>query len=370
MAGAVDGLQGQAPLAGASRGLWLFGQRHDLAWSWVAALVPLAVYLPPYLLWGSAAVWPLYLVYVAAFAIPHTWLTFAVMATPSGHRHYSRQSLWWPLAMTMGVVVAFPLAAWWGPWAWDAFFTATVLIGYHHVWKQHLGLWKLYDRQLLAQAEPGAKRSLTALRWAATWGFLAPVVYAWGQPVVHVKIDRQAFHLLHPLLPEAAWSWWVGACALVAALALLSYRPGRPGRPWPVGQLSLLAVGGLSYGVAFGAVAPKDFLLSVAIFITAHDLQYGGFVWGFQQRRAQAKAQAGEGLDRIHRWALAGRWAPYFALCFVFSALLVGVISAAPEGLAFVVVIAHNHLHYFLDRFAWRREHNPALGHHMAGAMA
>lgn len=357
-----------APVAAPAASPWLFSARHDLGWALASLLVPLLVYLPPYFAWGPAAVWPLYLVYVAGFATPHTWFTYAVMATPSGHHHHSRSTLWVPLAMALGLVALLPVAAWAGPWAWDAFFTATVLIGYHHVWRQHLGLWKLLDRRYLALSDAGADGPLAWLRGAAWVGFLAPVAYVWAQPEVAVVVDKQAFTLLHPMLPPWLWGAMAGGSGLVALGALVALKPGSPGRPVPWGQLTALAVGALSYGLAFGLVAPKDFLLSVAIFITTHDLQYAGFVWGFQRRRAQAEAASGQALDRVHTWALQGRWAPYFGLCFLFSALVVGAIALSPEGLALILVVLHNHLHYFVDAFCWRRDHNPALGRHMAGA--
>lgn len=366
----LDAVAAAPASAAAEAQPWLFSARHDLGWAMAAILLPLLVYLPPYWAWGGAAVWPMYLVYVAAFATPHTWFTYAVMATPSGHGHYSRATLWVPLAMALGLVALFPLAAWLGTWAWDAFFTATVLIGYHHVWKQHLGLWKLYDRRYLAHSDAGAEKPLAWLRGAGTVAFLAPLLYVWGQPQVKVVVDKQAFTLLHPMLPEFAWALLAGLCAVVALGAVVALRPGRPGRPWPVGQFSVLAVGALSYGLAFALIAPQHFLLSVALFITAHDLQYGGFVWGFQRGRAQAEAAQGQSLDRVHTWALKGHWLPYFGAAFVFSALVVGAIAVSPEGLALALVVFHNHLHYFVDRFAWRREHNPALGRHMAGKPA
>lgn len=363
------------PFAGAAQaaarapadGAWLFGRRADLGWFGLSVLVPFAVYLPAYWAFGSAAVWPLYLLYVVGFATPHTWFTYAVSATPTAEaaRWYSRRSFWLPYAATLGLVALIPLAEWGG--MWDLFFTMVTMVGFYHVYKQHLGMLKIYDaRYAQVHDDPSIFAAMKPFHALCTLAFALPVFYVWLQPAFEVVVGVQRFVLLHPqlpawaLLPLGAAMAWFG----VQAVAGLAARH-RAGRPFPAGHLVLAGAALASYVVAFGLVPPRDYLLTVAIFITYHDLQYAGFVWHFQRSRSAIEAEAGTPLDAIHRWAHERRALPYFGAAFLFSLAVVGVIVAVPPAVALAVIVLHNNLHYFMDGCIWQRKHNPLVHAHL-----
>src|SRR4051812_11198826 len=81
-------------------GYWLFGRKQDLGWFVWSLLIPLAVYLPAYAIWGKSSIWPLYVIYVVGFATPHTWLTYAVSLPSSARGLYTARSFWQPVAAT------------------------------------------------------------------------------------------------------------------------------------------------------------------------------------------------------------------------------------------------------------------------------
>ncbi len=361
-----DGVATAAERAPAS-GYWLFGRRADLGWFGGSLLVPLAVYLPAYWAWGSAAVWPLYLLYVACFATPHTWFTYAVSATPTADSAgwYTRRSFWTPYLATLGLVALIPIAEWAG--MWDLYFTMVTMVGFYHVYKQHLGLLKIYDaRYAQVHEDPAIFAAMQPFHALCTLAFALPVFWVWLQPEFEVVIGVQRFVLLHPQLP--AWSLvplagamlWFGGRTAVALAAR-----HRAGRPFPLGHMVLAGAAMASYVVAFGLIPPKDYLLTVAIFITYHDLQYAGFVWHFQRSRSAIEAEMGTPLDAVHRWALENKALPYFGLAFLFSLAVVAVIVAVPPAVALAVIVLHNNLHYFMDGCIWQRKHNPLVHAHL-----
>jgi hypothetical protein len=351
----------------AAEGYWLFGPRADVGWFGLSLLVPLLLYLPAYWIFGSAAVWPLYAVYVACFATPHTWFTYAVTATPTAEAGgwYSRTSFWAPYAATLGLVALIPVAEWAG--MWDLFFTMITMVGFYHVYKQHLGLLRIYDaRYAQVHEDRSIFAAMAPFHALCALAFALPVFWVWLQPEFEVVIGVQRFTLLHPVLPAwallpylAAMAWFGGR----AAWALAARR--RAGRPLPVGHLVLAGAAAVSYVAAFGLVPPKDYLLTVAIFITYHDIQYAGFVWHFQRSRSEVEAEMGTPLDAIHRWALERKALPYFGVAFLFSLAILAVLVAVPPAVALAVIVLHNNLHYFMDGCIWQRKHNPLVHAHL-----
>lgn len=342
-------------------GYWLFGRRADLGWFGWSLLIPLAVYLGPYAHWGHPAVWPLYLLYVVGFATPHTWLTYAVTLPGSARRLYDPRSFWHPLAATAVIAALVPLSQWYG--GWDALFTAVTLLGFYHIGKQHLGILRIYDAKY-AQVYDDPTIFAAMRPFHALWvlAFTLPVFYVWLSPSLSVVVDRQAFTLLSPHLPGWALTPLLVAMAWYGATTLRHLWQRRlEGKPLPTAHLVSALTSGLSYLIAFAVVPPDDYLLTLAIFISFHDLQYFGFVWHFQRQRAARLQAAGTGLDVIHRWALADQWGRYFGLAFAFSLALVGVLSAVPTTAALTIVVFHNTLHYLMDGWIWKRQHHPTL---------
>ena len=348
-------------------GYWLFGRQADLGWFGASLLVPLAVYLPAYWAFGHAAVWPLYLIYVACFATPHTWFTYAVSATPTADAEawYTRRSFWLPYAATLALVALIPVAELLG--LWDLYFTMVTMVGFYHVYKQHLGLLRMYDaRYAQVHEDPTIFAAMRPFHALCALAFALPVFWVWLQPQFEVVVGVQRFLLLHPVLP--AWALaplgvailWYGARTARGLAAR-----HRAGRPFPLGHLVLAGTAMASYVAAFGLVPPQDYLLTVAIFITYHDIQYAGFVWHFQRSRSAIAAQAGTPLDLVHRLALENRALPYFGLAFLFSLVVVGVIVAVPPAVALAVIVLHNNLHYFMDGTIWQRKHNPLVHAHL-----
>jgi hypothetical protein len=342
-------------------GYWLFGRKADLGWFVWSLLIPLAVYLPPYAIWGSKAVWPLYLLYVVGFATPHTWLTYAVSLPRTARGLYDARSFWHPLIATSAIAVLVPFSQWYG--GWDALFTAVTLLGFYHIGKQHLGILRMYDAKY-AQVHDDRSIFATMQPFHALWvlAFTLPVFYVWLSPSLHVVVDRQAFTLLSPGLP--AWS----LLPLLAAMAWYGWQTvrhlwtrHRQGLPLPTAHLVSALTSGLSYLIAFAVVRPEDYLLTLAIFISFHDLQYFGFVWHFQRQRSVRLAAAGVELDAIHRWAHADQWGRYFGLAFGFSLALVALLSAVPTTVALTIVVFHNTLHYLMDGWIWKRQNHATL---------
>ncbi|MBC7544662.1 MAG: hypothetical protein H7338_18220 [Candidatus Sericytochromatia bacterium] len=344
-----------------AEGYWLFGRKKDLGWFIWSLLIPLAVYLPAYAIWGKASIWPLYVIYVVAFATPHTWLTYAVSLPSSARGLYSRRSFWQPVLATAALATLVPFSQVYG--GWDALFTFVTLLGFYHIGKQHVGILRMYDTKF-AQVI-GDRTIFTDLKPFHDFCVLAfamPVLYVWLFPSLEIVVDRQTFTLLTPHIP--VWS----LIPIVAAMAWYALRTvqvlkrrAAKGKPLPSAHLATAAVACASYLIAFAAVRTEDYLLTLAIFITFHDIQYGGFVWHFQRQRAQRAAQAGQSLDRIHLWAKDNRYGRYFGLALAFSVGLVGLLSIVPATVALTIVVFHNTLHYLMDGWIWKRQNNPTV---------
>lgn len=355
------------PATGAepATGYWLFGRRADLGWFVFSVAVPLLLYLPTYWLLGSASVWPLYLVYVAGFATPHLWLTWAVTVTPSSRGLYSWQTFGLSFAVTGLLVAAVPLTERFG--GWDLFFTVVTLYGVYHIFKQHLGILKIYDAKYAqVHGDPSVFRDLVPFHRLCTLAFALPVFWVWQLPPIQVVVGIQKFTLLTPHLPAWSLAPYYAAMAGFALWTLGALRRRHlAGKPLPTAHLALAAAAGLSYWVAFALVPTQDYLLTLAIFITYHDLQYWGFVWHFQRRRSLALEAEGKPLDWLHRLARDNRIYRYFGVAFLYSALVVATLVVAPPTVAIALVVFYNVVHYVMDGYVWKRRHHPLLPSHL-----
>jgi hypothetical protein len=362
----LNTLIGQSePTTEKASGYWLFSRREDLGWFVFSLLVPTLVYLPAYFAFGSAAVIPLYLIYVVGFATPHTWLTWAVCTGANSEPMYDRRALWAPIASTCALVASVPLAEALG--GWDLLFTFLLMLGVYHVIKQHLGILKIYDGKYASvHGDRSVFVALKSFHAFCTLAFTMPLFYLWTLPPLHVDAGPQKFTVLHPMLPvEGLWAY-AGVTALVGAHALwVLAKRRKAGHATPTAHLALAGAAGLSFLLSFGLIAPKDYLLTVAFFITYHDLQYGGFVWNFHRNRSRHLATQEVPLDRFHRWARDGKAGPYFGLAFAFSLAIVALLVVCPPMVAAVAMVFHNTLHYFMDGLIWRRKHYADLPLHM-----
>ncbi|MEB3222131.1 MAG: hypothetical protein VKS61_08655 [Candidatus Sericytochromatia bacterium] len=364
------GTIGQDARQDPSAGYWMFSARADAGWFGWSVIVPLLLYLPAYWTLGSAAVWPLYLVYVACFATPHLWMTWVVTGSRQARGMYASRTWWLPVAVTAAIVAIVPFTRDVG--GWDAFFTGMTLLGAYHILKQHLGMLKIYDaRYVQWTGDAGFVSQMRPFRWLCGLAFALPVWWVWTMPSLDIVVDVQRFRLLSPEVPS--WTLWPYVATLVALALRCAWtlvRRHRAGKPLPTAHLVLAAAAGLSYLAAFGLVPTRDYLLSLAIFITYHDLQYIGFVWMFQRRRAGWLVAAGHGLDFVHALAEANRPLPYLGLAGAFSLLVVGLIVALPPAGAIGVVVFVNVVHYLMDGMVWQRRHYPGLHAHLGPAGA
>ena len=187
----------------ATRGYWLFGPEADRGWFVWSVLIPLALYLPAYWSLGSGVVWPLYLMYAACFATPHTWLTWAVTLPRSAHGMYRPRALWEPIFYTALLAVGVPLTHRFG--GWDLLFTLITLIGFYHVTKQHLGILRMYDAKYAQiHTDPGIFAAMAAFHRLMVLLLAFPLFRVWQLPLFEIAIGPQKFTLLHPILP--AWT--------------------------------------------------------------------------------------------------------------------------------------------------------------------
>jgi hypothetical protein len=350
-----------------SGGYWMFSARADTGWFGWSVLVPLLLYLPAYHVLGPAVVWPLYLVYVACFATPHLWMTWVVTGSRQARGMYAGQALWLPVAVTLAIVGLVPFTQ--GVGGWDVFFTGMTLLGAYHIFKQHLGLLKIYDaRYVQWTGDEGFRAAMRPFHRLCAGAYALPIWWVWTMPSLDIVVDVQRFKLLSPHLPAWTLGPYVAVLAVLAAWAAWNLAARhRAGKPLPVAHLVLGGAAGLSYLAAFGLVPPRDYLLSLAIFITYHDLQYIGFVWLFQRRRADWLVAAGEGLDFVHALAQANRPMPYLGLAAAFSLGVVGLLVALPPAGAIAVVVFVNVVHYLMDGMVWQRRYYAGLHAHLGG---
>lgn len=357
--------QAPAPPHEATPGYWIFGRRTDLGWFVFSLAVPLLLYLPIYWLLGSSSVWPLYLIYVACFATPHLWLTWAVTLPGSARGLYSWQTFGISFAVTGALMAAVPLTQRFG--GWDLLFTAVTMYGVYHIFKQHLGILKIYDAKY-AQVYQDASvfADLVPFHRLCTLAFALPVFWVWQLPPLEVVVGIQRFTLLTPQMPGWLLLPYLGVMGVFAVqtLAVLVARH-RAKKPFPRAHVALALAAATSYLVAFGLVPPKDYLLTLAIFITYHDLQYWGFVWNFHRGRSGAFLAEGRTLSWLDRLARDNRVWSYFGLAFLYSALVILTLAVSPPTVAIALVVFYNVIHYAMDGYVWQRRHNPTLSAHL-----
>lgn len=357
--------QAPAPSQAAAPGYWIFGRRQDLGWFVCSLAVPLLLYLPIYWLVGSSSVWPLYLIYVACFATPHLWLTWAVTLPKSARGLYTWQTFAISFAVTGALMAAVPLTQRFG--GWDLLFTAVTMYGVYHIFKQHLGILKIYDAKYAqVHGDTSVFKDFVPFHRLCTLAFALPVLYVWQMPPIEVVVGIQKFTLWTPQLPGWLLIPYVavmGVFAVQTALALL--RRHRDQKPFPQAHVALALAAAVSYGVAFGLVPTKAYLLTLAIFITYHDLQYWGFVWNFHKGRSDVFASTGRSLAFLDRLAKDDRVWSYFGVAFLYSALVILTLAASPPTVAIALVVFYNVIHYVMDGFVWQRRHNPTLSQHL-----
>lgn len=309
--------------------------------------------------------WPLYVLYAALFATPHCWLTWAVTLPPNARGMYKPRAIWEPILYTALLAIGVPVTHFLG--GWDLLFTAITLIGFYHVTRQHLGILKMYDAKYAqVYGDASVFRDMEPFHQVMVLLLALPILWVWQMPLFDIAIGPQKFTLLHPILPQ--WTTWpylalLGWFAVQAAAVLVRRR--REGRPFPAAHFLVGGVALISYLVAFGLVPTRDYLLTVAIFITYHDLQYAGFVWHFQRLRGEHEAGRGVRLDAIHRWAKEGRALPYFALGFLYSAAVFALMLVLPGLVAMAFVTFQTMVHQIMDGWIWKRRFYPQVQAHL-----
>lgn len=299
------------------------------------------------------------------FATPHCWLTWALTLPPNARGLYRPRAIWEPIGYTSLLAIGVPVTHHVG--GWDLLFTAITMIGFYHVTRQHLGILKLYDaRYAQVYGDPGVFKAMEPFHQAMVLLLAFPILRVWQLPLFDIAIGPQKFTLLHPVLPEwttwpylVALGWYAGRAARELA------RRQREGKPWPHAHFLVGGVAALSYAAAFGLVPTRDYLLTVAIFITYHDLQYAGFVWHFQRLRGEHEAGRGVRLDAIHRWAREGKAVPYFALAFLYSAAVFGLMLILPGLVAMAFVTFQTMVHQIMDGWIWKRRYYPQVQVHL-----
>ena len=350
---------------------WLVDRNYDLGWFVAPAFLAFLLFLPPYAVWGSPVVVPLNLLAVAFFGLPHNYMTWAVTLGP-GRPFYQRGALAIPLSVTAALTALLPLSrvvpgTFAGYSAFDAIMSVYTYIALWHLYRQHVGILKLYDAKLAkAEADPRVFATHGPLYHALAGAVALPLVWTMQQPALPVTMGPTVFQLVHPVVP--AWAVWLLGAAVAGAILQTGLRVAarvKGSAGWPVPQLVLATVVALAYAGAFALVPARDMLLTVTLITVFHNIQYIGFVWHYHRSRAAVVFPDTPPADALHRWAAEGRFGRYMAMAAAYALVLMVIFACLGQTAALLLAFFHNTAHHLTDGYIWKRKYNPLVSTHL-----
>lgn len=354
--------------------LWLSPGRREGTVLGMAFVLSMAL-LIPYALFGPVVIGPLFGLHVLFLSLPHHAATL-MKSLPKGARTKALG-----VALTASLALAIPLSAVAaspeGSLLNRLGVTGISLLSVWHIYRQHLGLCRIYTRvQITRKEKREGGWSGGATRLAHDTRFLEPFLMTGSFAMVVMLFARPSLRWanggntwaepIYPRLPALAPIVFY-AVVIVLGAALLRDMILRAQRgefvPWP--QLLTAVLGVATNNVPFLFVPTDATLLVVTIASCFHIVQYVGFVWLFEQNRADALPELAQ---RFPQRAAAERkpWA-YWGAALGYSLLVLATlpISTALFGgprVGIFFVTLSNVLHYIFDGFVWRRGVDASLG--------
>jgi hypothetical protein len=341
---------------------WLASARFDLAFLILPGLYCLCL-LVPYQWIGSAAVMPIYALYLVLFGLPHNYLTWATIL-PSA----SRKALPWKnilaLIATSGIICVALFLSTRGRLG-EQLLSAIAVLSIWHVYRQHHGIAKIYDAvQAKRERDPSIFADRELLSDFFGLASLGVVVWVFTHPNVHFLMSTdENYEFVHPLVSPGVFRFYLALTATTGVLGLKRaiYDRARKGLPLPWPQLALMMSALASFWGPY-AFLPLDAMpLAMAIATIFHNLQYFAFVWLYERARSPDLARE-DGLALPQRLVSEGRWKAYFALALVFSAVVITAYGIIPRRFGTFVIYFIGVSHYLVDGAIWRARSNRHLG--------
>jgi hypothetical protein len=338
---------------------WLVSRRYDVLFFQVSALLSLALVLP-YWLWASKVVQPLYVFYLLFFGLPHNYLTWATIFPATPRRSMNTSVVYSIAAAVFVACLAIPLTA--GSPANDWVLSAAAYISFWHAYKQHDGICRVYDAvQIRRTGDKHLASDRRSSRVFLALGLHGVFAWAFTRSTIPFRFTNdERWMLIHPRVPDWFFQLYVAVTCAVGAYAAkrLIWDRLRRRAFVPVPQIGVIAAAIVSYAAPFFVVKMDDIPLSIAIGTMYHNIQYYGFVWMFERRRASQWARQGAPLQMPQRLAARGAWAGYFGMALVYSAIIGVLYQFLPRAAGLVLVYTVTVSHYLVDGFVWRRKHN------------
>lgn len=343
--------------------LWLRGKNYDLIWFHLSALVCLFLIFPSWILGASATV-PIYNFYLLFFGIPHNFLTWSTFLSQEVQEDYQMGTIQVAAAICLvlcGVMYVAPgtdLESW-----------VLSLITYASLWhayRQHHGICKVYDA---VQAKRDRNGEIFEDRKVLNLGFgltlFSVLVWIFTYPRVEFLLSADAMYdLVYPQVPLHLFQWYTGISLAIFCYGLKKATWDRSQRglpiPWP--QISLMFLALATYILPFAFLPIEALPVGVAIATMYHNIQYFGFVWLFEEKRAELRLESNLSLSKMGSWALKKQWVAFFGVALAYSFVIVGIYGIWPTRLLLVTIYFLAFAHYVIDGYIWTSQCNKNLG--------
>lgn len=331
----------------ATPGLWLFSKKFDLLLLVLPGIYLSALYVPFFLSGMNVSyVFALYLFHHIFFSYPHMYTGGSTVIDDLKSRRMAK----WPVVGCLLVSVALLC----GLLAADnsgliILGSVVTWAGIYHQFMQHLGIVRIYNR-VQERRSPGFLPVSDQRLIEVAFIFLtnAGLVWSFSQPQFeYFLLPGLKFYLHRPTLP---WNGFIAYAVITTAIVLfLGYRlfvARRSERlPLPVPQILFLVICPVSCILPYAFLPEYAYALMFIMGTIFHDVQYMGFVWGYEKHKGRAPL----------------RPLRYLGRAFAFAGIMVVIGYFTGFFGAFVTFLTFTFAHYLIDGFIWKRKYNGNL---------
>jgi hypothetical protein len=341
---------------------WLENASFDLVCFHLSGLAML-LFLIPYVDKGESTIIPIYNFYLVFLGLPHNYLTWATILPPTSQKTFNMKPVWFAATVCVALCVLIPLTR--GMAVNDWILSLIAYFSLWHTYRQHHGICKVYDAVQAKRTGDGSVFSdRAALNWFFALGLNAVLVWAFTREKIEYLVSAdEKYTFIHPHIPWIDYQIYVAVTILVGVYAfkraVFDRRRGGKFVPWP--QISLMICALATYLVPYFFIPISAMPLAVAVGAMFHDVQYFGFVWLFERERSQELRAASVSLGLPQRLAFNNGWARYFGLALAYSFMVIAIYLSTPRAIGLTLIYFLAIVHYVVDGYIWRRNHNQYL---------
>lgn len=341
------------------RGPWLYSKNFDLIFFILPGLYLFLCYLP-FFAFGEQYVSSFYYAHLVLFSYPHI---FFMWASISSDVNGDRLSVTPVIGFVFVSILMFLGLALLKEKSHRELIGGMITwLGIFHIFMQHLGILKIYNRVQSKRGTdgPDGKEAFLmglAFTLLANLGIVASFTSTTFQYEVFPGL---MYSLPRPTIPKWGFLIYLLICVIVTMVLVYQVILKRLFRkaPLPVPQLLMILIIPLGRFLPYLFVPESSYSLIVLVGIIFHDIQYMGFVWGYEKHKLNIFAEEGIRVSPFQKFVQGDRWKTvtlgYFALAGVMA---IGIVYLGPVW-GFALFSGSSVSHYLVDGVIWKHKHN------------